>query len=263
MRREPAPISKRTLAYLVDLGIVGAILYAVFAIWLFLVGGAVLGGALAGVSWDPSNLAANILGVVGISALLSLLVLFLAIVTVFHGYFIYFESKSGETPGKKLFGLRVISTRNPEAGLTRRQATLRDFFRYIDCGLIFPAIISMAVSSERKRLGDLAASTLVVHSRADEIETTYLYVKKPDYEALATRLQPLPVSEEIARQFLHVAYPIFILGKTPKFAEDLSPWEALARSHLQGGESYDQTTLLLFFAQYCFLSRAGLTGQRL
>jgi hypothetical protein len=85
------------------------------------------------------------------------------------GYFLLFEWLwSGQTPGKRLMGLRVIQWRGTAIGFT--QAAVRNLVRIID-GL--PLLIMMgfysvgfAVAScnrENRRLGDLAADTLVIY----------------------------------------------------------------------------------------------------
>jgi uncharacterized RDD family membrane protein YckC len=244
---ELAPLWKRFLAYAIDLGVVGAIMYGVLVVGLLsFLGGAAVAGIFKNVTEGNPGMA--------IAGIAMLLVIFLAAMAFYHGYFIYFEHKTGQTPGKKLFGLKVISTQG--SSLTFSQCVMRDFMRYIDCGLIFPGLISMAVSEKRQRLGDLLCSTLVVYSRKGEEGEKFLYVKQADFEYMKGLLSPLPVTEEICRQFLHVAYPIFILGKLPSHPEDLLPWEELARTYLPGakGQNLDQTTILLFFAEHCFQS---------
>jgi uncharacterized RDD family membrane protein YckC len=242
---QPAPFWKRFFAYAVDLGVVGALMYVIMIAGLFLfLGGSIMGGLTQLITNGDKTAALATIAVV--------LLLLLAVLSVYHGYFVYFEYKKGQTPGKKLFGLRVIPTRANR--LTLGQVVMRDAFRYIDCGLIFPGIISMAVTERKQRIGDLVCATLVVYSRSREERDKYLYVKQEDFEYLRELLTPQLVPEETCRQFLHIAYPIFILGHSVTHPEDLKPWEDLARSFLPGAKSQnlDQTTVLLFFAEHCF-----------
>lgn len=242
---QPAPFWKRFLAYAIDLGVVGAMMYVIMLAGIFLfLGGAVAGGIVERLSHADKGTA--------IAMVFTLLVLLLAVLTLYHGYFVYFEYKSGQTPGKKLFGLKVIPTRANR--LTFGQVVMRDFFRYVDCGLLLPGLISMAVTERKQRIGDLVCATLVVYSKSREERQKFLYVKQEDFEYLRELLGPLPVPEDVGRQFLHVAYPIFILGRTPSHPEDLLPWEELARTYLPGAknQNLDQTTVLLFFAEHCF-----------
>ena len=79
-------------------------------------------------------------------------------------YHVLFEvSKSGATLGKKAVGLRVVN----EAGatLTMGQSMIRNFIRFFE--ILIPLIpLVVFFSSRFQRLGDLAAGSLVVYSRA-------------------------------------------------------------------------------------------------
>jgi len=70
---------------------------------------------------------------------------------------------SGATPGKRVFGLRVVMDNGlpvtPAASLTRNLLRVADFLPF---GFGF-AIVSMLLRRDFKRLGDIAAATLVVH----------------------------------------------------------------------------------------------------
>jgi uncharacterized RDD family membrane protein YckC len=79
-------------------------------------------------------------------------------------YPVLFElSRSGSTPGKKIFGLRVVMDNGlpitPGASLTRNLLRVADFLPF----LFGFALISMLLRRDCKRLGDIAAATLVVH----------------------------------------------------------------------------------------------------
>jgi uncharacterized RDD family membrane protein YckC len=74
---------------------------------------------------------------------------------------------AGSTPGKRVFGLRVVMDNGlpvtPAASVTRNVLRAADFLPF---GYGF-AIVSMLVRRDSKRLGDLAAGTIVIHeSRA-------------------------------------------------------------------------------------------------
>jgi uncharacterized RDD family membrane protein YckC len=94
--------------------------------------------------------------------------LLLALFVVQFGYFLMFELiTSGQTPGKRLFGLRVIK----ESGypLSPLDSIIRNLVRIID---FFPfaygvGIIVMFLNDRARRLGDFAAGTLVVKMRDD------------------------------------------------------------------------------------------------
>jgi uncharacterized RDD family membrane protein YckC len=79
-------------------------------------------------------------------------------------YPIAFElGRSGATPGKKTFGLKVVMDNGlpitPAASLARNLLRVADFLPF-GFGV---AIISMLLRRDCKRLGDIAAATLVVH----------------------------------------------------------------------------------------------------
>jgi uncharacterized RDD family membrane protein YckC len=79
-------------------------------------------------------------------------------------YPIAFElGRSGATPGKKIFGLKVVMDNGlpitPAASFTRNLLRAADFLPF---GYGF-AIVSMLLRPDCKRLGDIGAATLVVH----------------------------------------------------------------------------------------------------
>lgn len=79
-------------------------------------------------------------------------------------YPVVFElSRGGATPGKSVVGLKVVMDNGlpitPAASFTRNLLRVADFLPF----LFGAAIVSMLVRRDCKRLGDLAAATLVVH----------------------------------------------------------------------------------------------------
>jgi uncharacterized RDD family membrane protein YckC len=79
-------------------------------------------------------------------------------------YPIAFElGRSGATPGKKTFGLKVVMDNGlpitPAASFMRNLLRAADFLPF---GYGF-AIVTMLLRADCKRLGDIAAATLVVH----------------------------------------------------------------------------------------------------
>jgi uncharacterized RDD family membrane protein YckC len=85
------------------------------------------------------------------------------------GYFTLFEAFwNGRTPGKKIAKIRVIQRSGRPIGLFESMA--RNFVRYIDYlpGFYAVGVITMFVTKQHQRLGDLAAGTLVVQDREEE-----------------------------------------------------------------------------------------------
>jgi uncharacterized RDD family membrane protein YckC len=79
-------------------------------------------------------------------------------------YPIVFElTLAGATPGKRVFGLKVVMDNGlpitPAASITRNLLRAADFLPFF-FGF---AIVSMLVRRDCKRLGDIAAATMVVH----------------------------------------------------------------------------------------------------
>jgi uncharacterized RDD family membrane protein YckC len=82
------------------------------------------------------------------------------------GYFTLFEAFwNGRTPGKKAARIRVIQRSGRSIGLLESMA--RNLVRYVDQLPFFYAVgvITMFVTLQHQRLGDLAAGTLVVRDR--------------------------------------------------------------------------------------------------
>lgn len=85
----------------------------------------------------------------------------------FWGYYIFFEIIwNGQSPGKRWVGLRVIRTNGTP--ITLAESVIRNLVRVID---FLPAyygvgVVTMFINEQSRRLGDLAAGTLVVHDKA-------------------------------------------------------------------------------------------------
>jgi uncharacterized RDD family membrane protein YckC len=85
------------------------------------------------------------------------------------GYFALFEAYwHGQTPGKRAMKLRVIKDSGRQ--ITFFEALARNTVRLIDYlpSLYLAGVITMLCNKQNKRLGDLAAGTLVVHESRDE-----------------------------------------------------------------------------------------------
>ena len=119
---------------------------------------------------------AMVVGIVGMSGLAAAgLTIFWFLLEWF--YPVAFElSRSGSTPGKRVFGLRVVMDNGlpitPGASLTRNLLRFADFLPF----LFGFAIVSMLLRKDCKRLGDIAAATLVVHDTrlAPKIELAHV-----------------------------------------------------------------------------------------
>ncbi|TAH52861.1 MAG: RDD family protein [Chloroflexota bacterium] len=100
----------------------------------------------------------------------------LSIFVIQFGYFMFFEIiMSGQTPGKRLFNLRVIKDNGYPFGTM--DSIVRNLVRIID---FFPiaygiGVITMFMNRRAKRLGDFAAGTIVVKMR-DQVRLSDLQV---------------------------------------------------------------------------------------
>jgi uncharacterized RDD family membrane protein YckC len=149
-RYELAGLGSRFLALVIDQVIQIAILIAIF-----------FGIALALTRVGPSSGSDAPIGKLSESIAIAFLVVI--IFTVLFGYFIVFEAAwNGQTPGKKALGLRVV--RDGGYPIDFGASLIRNLIRVGEwlIGYYLIAAISAIVSPENKRIGDLAAGTIVV-----------------------------------------------------------------------------------------------------
>jgi uncharacterized RDD family membrane protein YckC len=142
---ETAGLGSRVLAMLVDLAIQGGLLF---------LGSVALVLLTANTSGDSANVAATV-------------VLLLLFTGVLLGYPIAFESLwRGRTPGKAALGLRVVTTEG--APVRFRHAAVRGFVGLIELWATTGAlaVLSVLLTRDNQRLGDLAAGTLVLRERS-------------------------------------------------------------------------------------------------
>ena len=144
-------------------------------------------------------------------------VIVLAYFVLMYGYFAVFEAVwNGQTPGKRLIGLRVISASGRP--ITVFDAILRNLLRIVDSmpGIYAVGLISVFLTERNQRLGDLAAGTVVVHEQSLERGTAPTLSTAPvplgaarleprEIEALETFLSrrndlPVYMRERTARQ---------------------------------------------------------------
>jgi uncharacterized RDD family membrane protein YckC len=96
-----------------------------------------------------------------------LAVLILGLFLIYYGYFAVYEvAWNGQTPGKRVIGLRVIHASGRPVSVF--EAILRNIVRVVDQfpGIYAIGIVAVFLSERSQRLGDLAAGTVVVHERA-------------------------------------------------------------------------------------------------
>jgi uncharacterized RDD family membrane protein YckC len=111
------------------------------------------------------------------------------------GYFVLFEWLwHGQTPGKRVIGIRVIDVQG--TGISFGQAAVRNVLRVVDgLPLLIPDIVPVmygvgflvaACNPEQRRLGDLAAGTLVVFV---EVKSAPLLALQQEFAGEVPRMQ--------------------------------------------------------------------------
>ena len=144
VRLELAGVGSRLAAAVLD-----TLLIWLAVIGLVFVNAALISGASEASSWGTA---------------IVILLMFLLV----WGYFALFEAlNGGRTPGKQALGIRVVmDTGRP---ITGSAAVVRNLVRLLDCYFpllpALPALVMMFVQRSNKRLGDMAAGTIVVRDK--------------------------------------------------------------------------------------------------
>lgn len=132
-----AAVGRRIVAGILDLLVLSVLAFALASLF----GGATAGGGEVGIQ------------LTGGPAVLMFALGF--------GYYIAFEGLRGQTPGKMVLGIRVISADGARASWGA--IVIRTLLRIVD-GFFFylVGLIVMLATSRKQRVGDLAAKTIVV-----------------------------------------------------------------------------------------------------
>ena len=166
----PADLGKRIIAAIIDYAIIVALIVAVWIIWFIV---------MLALSRVP-----------GLGALLSL-VIWLALVAISFLYKPYFEvTKDGQTIGKRMQGIKVV--KDDGTPVDWGAALLRQLILSL-LGII--ELIVVLVQSDRKRLGDMLAHTMVVDASAGALPG-YAGGAQPSYGYAAQ--QPLQTGQQQA-----------------------------------------------------------------
>lgn len=164
-----AGIGNRTVALVVDYLIWGAILMGLLIVWT------IIYLQLLSFRWFASLKNVEL----WITAI-SLLIVF----AIYTSYFVFFETLwQGQTPGKRYAKIRVIRDDGQPLGLS--QALLRSLLRPFD-DVLFIGMVMIIFGKREKRLGDLAAGTLVV--REERPIATATFPLSSEAEKLAQQL---------------------------------------------------------------------------
>ena len=139
--------------------------------------------------------------------LTSVALLSLVAFAFFWGYYIFFEIFwNGQSPGKRLVGLRVIRTDGTP--ITLVESIVRNLIRLIDFLPVYYGIgiVTMFINQQSRRLGDLAAGTLVVYDRPtitlESLAATSATSASP--QPVSTTVMELPI-ERLTSQDIQMA----------------------------------------------------------
>jgi uncharacterized RDD family membrane protein YckC len=131
-------------------------------------------------------------------------VLVMALFVIGWSYFIVLEWLwEGQTLGKRMFGLRVISADGSPASFTA--VLIRNLVRVVD---FLPAfygfgLLAIVLSSRSQRLGDLAAGTFVVRAPRPRLDLLALRTAPAAGEGAAADVRGLPGElQRLVREFV-------------------------------------------------------------
>jgi uncharacterized RDD family membrane protein YckC len=162
-------------------------------------------------------------------------------------YPVVFElSPWGATPGKRIFGLRVVMDSGlpvtPGASLTRNLLRVADFLPFC-YGF---AIVSMLLRRDFKRLGDIAADTLVVYRPQPAPKATW-----------ADDIEPIPPARplQLHEQAAIVALSARAKRMTPERLDELAALAAWVSGD-QGQRGPHVTKRVLAVAQWLLGKRS-------
>ncbi|MCL2841495.1 MAG: RDD family protein [Defluviitaleaceae bacterium] len=110
---------------------------------------------------------------------------------IFFGYFIICEmTMNGQSIGKRIFGLRVIRDNGQPIDFT--QSLVRGLIRS-SIDMMYVGLFTMLFSKKHKRLGDMAAGTIVIIEKHDNTHEPSLF--KPQYDWPQNFPDPLTLTE--------------------------------------------------------------------
>lgn len=158
-----------------------------------------------------------------INSSLMVAVLFLVLFLIIFGYGIFFEYFwGGQTPGKRLLGLRVRQEQGQP--LTFFSAVVRNLLRLIDSLPLFYLLGCLVIffHPQHQRIGDLVAGTIVVYQNRG-MSGKEQKRRRQTVDQLSQTVEPLPL-ETLARKKFTLDDWTLLAAYVHKNA-DLSPWE--------------------------------------
>ncbi len=184
---ELAGIGNRVLAVLIDTTIIGVVIGCIAIV------GCIIAILLdqAGLDGDVRNLA--LLVVVMISVFIAFFINF--------GYHIFFEGVwMGQTPGKKVAQIRVIEANGQPVGWSA--VFIRNIVRVLDTGLLLIGLLVMLINKNERRIGDLAAGTLVIRERKPDVRSEIKLLTNAEADTLLDIGRITPQEYDLLARFL-------------------------------------------------------------
>lgn len=176
-----AGIGSRFSAALIDTAIIGVLQFVTNLLVLLILSRSGLGGEMKGLG----SIEAWVIALVGLISFIFL-----------WGYYIFFEMLwNGQTPGKKAIHLRVMRTDGTPITLT--ESMIRNLVRLIDFLPAFYGVgtVAIFINRQTRRLGDLAAGTLVVREKSQQVTLKDLaalhHAAAPQGSSMGLAYQPL------------------------------------------------------------------------
>ena len=142
------------------------------------------------------------LGFIGSMSGTVLAVLLIGFFVIYFGYFIFFEHlMNGQTIGKRILGLRVIQENGEPADFF--QILIRGFLRS-SVDMMYVGVFIILFSKKHKRLGDMAAGTIVICEKSVSLDETpsFMLPSRPWPETFP---DPFTISNEekmLAQEYL-------------------------------------------------------------
>ena len=167
-----------------------------------------------------------IVGIIGISPII--------------GYSLFFEYfMAGQTPGKRVLKIKVTSADSSE--LTFGKCLVRWLFRLVDFGA-FSGVIAMvvvAVTDKKQRVGDLVAGTIVVSMKSSKTldETIYAYVD-------SERKARYPLAAQLTAREVEIVKEVLRLYDQENKYELVPMTAAKLRAAVGAGPELDDLSLL-------------------
>lgn len=157
----------------------------------------------------------------GLIAMISVFIIFIQV----NCYFIVFEAIwHGQTPGKKVAEIRVIEANGQPIGWAG--AIIRNLIRMVD-QILFLGLMVMLFDKNERRLGDMAAGTIVIREHKPDISTSKILLSAPvgasnllDIGRVTPEEYDLVVDFLKRRKSLAKAYRPLVAQKLSKYFHD-------------------------------------------